>query len=139
MQAGKHDVSTIQKLDGFASQLSQDIDLTKSTIIFLKGDLGSGKTTFVQHLLKHLMVKGHIPSPSYSLVNTYPSPYGQIAHADLYRLTSEEDLELIGWDMIIDTSKLIIVEWPELLDSTKPDLVFTLMLAGERRELTLSK
>lgn len=85
--------------------------LKPRTILFLEGDLGSGKTTFVRLLLESYHY--HLAnSPTYAFRHTYETQGLKIEHVDLYRLQSEEDIESIGlWDLFSETENLIIVEW----------------------------
>jgi len=87
--------------------------------IALKGELGAGKTTFVQGLAKGLGIseKYYITSPTFSIINEYPSQGLTLCHLDLYRLGSVEELEYIGFDDLLDDRHLIVVEWPQLLEA----------------------
>ena len=85
-------------------------------VIALTGDLGSGKTTFVQGLARGLDISPdyYITSPTFTLVNKYP---GRLTffHVDLYRLPSPVDAEEIGLDEIIDGDGVCIIEWSDKL------------------------
>jgi tRNA threonylcarbamoyladenosine biosynthesis protein TsaE len=85
-------------------------------IIALRGDLGSGKTVFVQGLAEGLEVPAnyYIISPTFTLVNEYPGRY-RLFHVDLYRLNSPSDLEDIGWDEIFSENAVIAIEWADKL------------------------
>jgi len=86
--------------------------------IALKGELGAGKTTFVQGFAKGLGVseKYYITSPTFNIINEYPARSLTLCHLDLYRLGSADELEHIGFDDLIDKHHIIIVEWPEILN-----------------------
>lgn len=115
------DITSLDDLQLFADQLVNDIDVSKQTTIFLKGDLGTGKTTFVQKFLKSLGYNEHVPSPSYAIVNTYTIQGRVVLHADLYRLQEVDELDYLGWDMLTEKADIILIEWPEML-SEKPDM-----------------
>ena len=105
------DISQIAHLDAFALSFSQT--LVKGEIIFLKGDLGSGKTTFTQLLLKHLGYEGRVKSPTYAIYESYQLPEFTLIHMDLYRLSSPEELYYLAIDEIIDNQNIVIIEWPD--------------------------
>lgn len=82
-------------------------------IILLSGDLGAGKTTLVQSFVVALGGGGAL-SPTFSLINEYPTPKMRVFHVDLYRLEDEEDLESTGfWDLFEWEEAVIFIEWPE--------------------------
>lgn len=84
-------------------------------IILLNGDLGSGKTTFSQALLKHMGIESQVTSPTFNLVNEYRNSKGDlIYHFDLYRIKHIEELEEIGFTEYLDSGKICLIEWPEI-------------------------
>ncbi len=85
--------------------------------IALYGELGAGKTTFVQGFAKGLGVseKYYITSPTYNIINEYPADKLTLCHLDLYRLESVDELDTIGFDDLIDDRHILVVEWPEIL------------------------
>jgi tRNA threonylcarbamoyladenosine biosynthesis protein TsaE len=92
--------------------------ITAGLSIALKGELGAGKTTFVQGLAKGLGIsdKYYITSPTFTIINEYPAGALTLCHLDLYRLGSSDELEYIGFDDLLDSAHLIVVEWPEILE-----------------------
>lgn len=107
--------------------------------VYLHGELGAGKTSVAQGVLRALGVEGRIPSPSYTLVEPYDTPYGRVLHVDLYRLNSADELEALGVrDEWLDCA-LLLVEWPEKGGSALPpcDLRIELVVAGQGRAVTL--
>lgn len=92
--------------------------ISQGISIALKGELGAGKTTFVQGLAKGLGIskKYYITSPTFNIINEYPAGPFTLYHLDLYRLTSEDELETIGFDDLMDDIHIMVVEWPELLE-----------------------
>lgn len=100
-------------------------------IVFLYGDLGTGKTQFVKFFAEH---RGYAASsPSYGLVHHY----GDITHMDLYRLESKEALETIGMDDILSDDTVKFIEWPEPLEEETPDLTLRLSYGGAGRILEM--
>jgi tRNA threonylcarbamoyladenosine biosynthesis protein TsaE len=107
-------------------------------LIFLRGDLGAGKTTLSRGLIRGLGHVGAVKSPTYTLVEPYELPGGHVLHYDLYRLSSPEELADLGLrDHLGDTRTLTLIEWPErggaLLPT--PDLTLHLHLLPHGREL----
>jgi tRNA threonylcarbamoyladenosine biosynthesis protein TsaE len=90
-------------------------------VMGLGGDLGSGKTAFVQGLARGLGVPEtyYITSPTYTLVNAYPGRC-PLFHVDLYRIKGEEDLEDIGFQELMDDTSIVAVEWFERARGTFP-------------------
>lgn len=116
----KVDISDLKKLEAFASKLAKALS-NGPYIITLDGELGAGKTTFSQYLLKALGVHSHIPSPSYTIANEYHVNNINIIHADFYRLDTEDSLDLLGWDLMTQKASIIIIEWPKTF-ITNPDI-----------------
>lgn len=90
--------------------------LVSGSIISLSGDLGAGKTSFVQGLAKGLEVPEgyYITSPTFNIINEYPGRF-TFFHIDIYRLTSVYDLDEIGFDDIISGSGVVAIEWADKL------------------------
>ena len=90
-------------------------------LVTLTGGLGAGKSHLVRAFLKKLGVSGPIPSPSYTLCETYViRNKSHISHMDLYRLEDPEELDLMGFRDMIDGRGLLI-EWPERAGTKLPD------------------
>lgn len=104
----------IQNLSQWENVVDQIIPNLKHNILLLKGNLGAGKTTFTQFLLKKLGSQDEISSPTYSIVNEYDSPQGKIYHFDLYRLKSTEEAFDFGIEEYLDHAFLSIIEWPDI-------------------------
>jgi tRNA threonylcarbamoyladenosine biosynthesis protein TsaE len=87
--------------------------LTAPTVLALSGDLGTGKTTLAQAICRGVGIRKDVTSPTFSLVNSYEVSGTTIYHLDLYRIEDPADLTNLGWDEIINSSAIVIVEWPE--------------------------
>ena len=106
--------------------------------ISLSGDLGAGKTHFVQGLARGLAVPGevYVTSPSYALVHSYPGRL-PVHHADLYRLGDVEEIEAIGFFELLEEEAVVCVEWAErLAGEVAFDIAIDIrILGGDRREI----
>ncbi len=134
----KVDVSSLTQLEKFAQLFSQSIQ--SGDVVFLQGDLGSGKTTFTQFLLKHLGYQGRVKSPTYAIYESYKLSQFELIHMDLYRLSSPEELYYMAIEEIIDNHNVVIIEWPQkgkgVLPTPSQTLTFKL-LNSTLRELNL--
>lgn len=107
--------------------------------LYLKGDLGAGKTTFVQAFLCALGYEGHVKSPTYTLLETYDLPKLTVHHFDLYRIADPEELEWLDMRACFTEEALVIVEWPEKGQGFLPQPDATLQFAYQetKRSVTM--
>lgn len=111
----------------------------RSCILFLKGDLGAGKTTFTKFLAKSFGIKDDIVSPTFALRRDYKN----LIHVDGYRLEKEEDGKSLELEKELNQKgKLIIIEWPERFTegiNLKPDFTMFFKHKSEKeREISVS-
>lgn len=89
-------------------------------VIWLRGDLGAGKTTLVRALLHGLGYQGRVKSPTYTLVEPYQAGEFEVRHFDLYRFQDENEWEAAGFRDEFDGRNLCLVEWPEMAQGLVP-------------------
>jgi len=94
--------------------------LRPPVVISLSGDLGAGKTTLTQAMCRGYGVRDEVTSPTFALVHVYDAPRSPVHHVDLYRLEGPRDLQNIGWDDLLRSGSVLIVEWPERAQSSVP-------------------
>ncbi len=112
-------------------------------LITLTGDLGAGKTTFARALIRALLddPAAEVPSPTFTIVQSYATPRIEVAHFDLYRLNSADELDEVGFDDAVATG-LALVEWPERagdrLHGASLDITLSAGPSAETRTVTLT-
>lgn len=110
---------TLDKIDEAAKWAWEAIGSHK--VIALHGEMGAGKTTFVNALCARKQVKSNVSSPTFAIINEYEGASGGIFHIDLYRLNSEEDAIRAGVEDCLYSGKICLVEWPEKAPGLFPD------------------
>lgn len=128
----------IKNIEDWQEIVDKIIPELQHNILLLKGNLGAGKTTFTQFLLKNLGSEDEVNSPTYSIVNEYNTPKGKIYHFDLYRLKNIEEVYDIGIEEYLDNAFLCIIEWPEVYEDELYGLKFhtmSIINTGESREI----
>lgn len=100
--------------------------------VYLRGDLGAGKTTLARGLLRGLGVEGRIKSPTYSLLEVYAASPWQVLHLDLYRLSDPDDVAALGLADHDIGHSLWLIEWPERAHGVLPQADLDVHLCGAR-------
>lgn len=111
-----------------------------ATVITLSGDLGAGKTTFVQYLAAALGVDDTVASPTFVIEKIYNLPLGwqaskpafnHLIHIDAYRINDPHEMEALGWQaMLAEAGNAILIEWPERIADLIPNDALRISLAG---------
>lgn len=145
MEASSIQIKDLADLEREATRLAGEITprAGHATLVTLSGELGAGKTTFVQALARALGISEPVTSPTFVLAKAYSLPDGvfsRLVHIDAYRLTEDNGLATIRFrDFMQDASNLIVLEWPEMVDGElpEPDIRLSLeALASGARHLT---
>jgi len=110
---------SLMDMDGIAAALGDFVQ--QGDVILLEGDLGAGKTEFARIFLRHLAGDDDlaVPSPTFTLVQQYDTPKGEVWHFDLYRLEDSLEVEEIGWNEAL-TRGISLIEWPDRLGPYLP-------------------
>ncbi len=108
--------------------------LRAGDVVLLKGALGAGKTTWARGLICSLIGDVEVPSPTYTLLQTYTAPDFEIWHFDLYRLQQEQEVWELGIEEALDDG-VCLIEWPERIDGllNGTELVVELKIAKDAR------
>lgn len=108
--------------------------LSAGDVLLLEGDIGAGKTHFARSLIQSLLSEPEdVPSPTFTLVQVYDGPISEIWHADLYRLTSPDEVVELGLTEAF-TDAICLVEWPDRLAELAPENALSLRFAMTQTE-----
>ena len=132
-------VSIANEADLLALGASLIPQLSAGQTVCLLGGLGAGKTTLVRGMIQSVLGDIDVPSPTYTLVQTYEMPEFELWHCDMYRLDRPEDGYELG---LIDAFEeaVCLIEWPDKLGELIPDDAMRIEIAfdGEGRKVTLT-
>jgi tRNA threonylcarbamoyladenosine biosynthesis protein TsaE len=126
---------TAKIAEALAGQIVKEGQLTQGPVVIgLSGDLGAGKTTFVQGLARGLGIdpKYYVNSPTFTLINEYEGPKLRLIHVDLYRIEKSMDLVTIGLVDYMRAGHVIAIEWVERLDESKKMVDFQVKLENTK-------
>lgn len=111
-------------------------------VVALSGDLGAGKTTFVQNIAKELKAEGRVISPTFIIERIHSlnhERWERMIHIDAYRLNSDTEMEALKWnDLIKDSKNIIFIEWPEKVALSIPKNAYKITfkhLETDKREV----
>ena len=112
-----------EETEAFAQRFAAQ--LHAGDVIAYEGGLGMGKTAFTRGLARGLGYKGHVTSPTFTIVNEYEGSVLPLFHFDMYRLGGADDLFDIGWEDYLDRGGVCAVEWSELVTEALPPQTIT--------------
>ncbi len=116
--------------------------LSHGDIVLLTGDLGAGKSVFCRAIVRTLMEQPDldVPSPTFTLVQTYDAPAATLWHFDLYRLKDAEEIYELGWEDAL-SGGIVLVEWPDRLGSLTPTnaIKIDIIPVGDTRTITIHR
>ena len=129
--------SSIQETKKLSKKISKIVQ--KNDVIFLYGEIGVGKTTFVRFLINHLQEKNRIKksevlSPTFNIVYEYNIKKLKIYHYDLYRLKNYNDIMELGIFENL-TNNIKIIEWPELIKNKPKDRIDIVFKYSKKTDL----
>jgi tRNA threonylcarbamoyladenosine biosynthesis protein TsaE len=130
-------VATAQDMEALGARLTKGIGAVQ--LVYLRGTLGTGKTTLVRGVLRAMGHTGVVKSPTFTLVETYLLNGRHIYHFDLYRMNHAEELEFIGFRDYVKNNSLCLVEWAERGAAVLPsaDLDVEIRKNGDERIVQL--
>lgn len=128
----------LENIDTIAEQLLEHLD---SKIVLFNGNMGTGKTTLVNALLKAMQSTDIATSPTFSIVNEYQLPEDKVYHFDFYRIESIEEAYNFGIEDYLSSDHWIFMEWPERISELLPENAQTITiteLEDSQRSLKLT-
>ena len=120
------------------AQVARDLaeKLRPGDVLCLEGDLGIGKSVFARALIRHITGNSSldVPSPTFTLVQTYETPCGPLWHFDLYRIEEAEEIYELGWEDALSEA-ITVIEWPQRLAGLAPADRLTVSLSSSALEV----
>jgi len=137
MQCYQQFIDSSEAMEALGARLACAV--SAGGLIFLEGELGTGKTTLVRGLLRAMAYEGKVKSPTYTLLEDYEVAGRHICHMDLYRLIDAEELEWLGIRDVLNKETLCLVEWPDKGKGVLPgeDLRIEIDYKGAGRDVRL--
>lgn len=141
----EYETRSVEDFHGFAAEFAARLVPRRSgaLVLALSGELGAGKTTFVQQLARFFGVKAEVTSPTFVIEKVYEltgQPWQRLVHIDAYRLQDAHELEVLHWkERVSDPETLICIEWPERVEALIPERALRIRfdIDDERRIITV--
>lgn len=125
-------VLTFNEIDGLALKLGEY--LREGDVVALIGDLGTGKTTFVQKLAKAIGIKENVKSPTFNYVLEYTSGRVPFYHFDVYRISEPLEIYELGYEDYVEGNGITVIEWANLIKSELPKVYIEISLFHKDEE-----
>tara|TARA_B100000745_G_scaffold85229_1_gene53458 strand:- start:996 stop:1436 length:441 start_codon:yes stop_codon:yes gene_type:complete len=139
------DIEAILDLEMVAKQLVRELgsrNREKATVLALYGELGAGKTTFIQTLARHMGVRDTVNSPTFVVMKNYTlnaQPWSRLVHIDAYRIEEPTEMEVIKLpELLNDSTNIVAIEWADRVSEYLPEDVVNLHFNLDNRSRTLS-
>ena len=138
MDTKRYQINTLVELRAFATMLAAKLPIARlktntATVLALRGQLGAGKTTFVQCLARAFKIKKAITSPTFLILQKYrlsaqaqhaskseKMPFNWLYHIDCYRLNGPGELTRLGFEQLLVGPQLVVIEWAEKIQTLLP-------------------
>ena len=108
--------------------------LKPGDVVALEGTLGSGKTKFAAGVCAGLAAEGVVVSPTFTLINEYPAPFGIVAHVDMYRIGTKREVAELGLEEYFSDRCICLIEWPGAVSDILPPAHYTVRFAHGETE-----
>lgn len=133
-------IYTLEEIDEVAREFLLLLQESASKVVAFYAEMGAGKTTFIKALCAQLDVQAEVNSPTFAIVNDYPSPHGSVFHFDYYRIKSMAEAFDIGTEDYFYSGQICLVEWPEKIEALLPEdalIVNINVLPDDSREISV--
>ncbi len=133
-------INSLSELNDAAKQLLTIADT--ETIFLFYGEMGAGKTTFINNICSHLGVTEHTSSPTFSIVNEYHGKERKIYHFDFYRIKTQTEAFDLGYEEYFYSDSYCFIEWPEKIPDLLPKSYVKIelkIISETEREIVIEK
>ena len=126
-------IYSLNEIKDAATQFWQLVNDKK--VFAFNGSMGAGKTTFINALCQVLQVNSTVSSPTFSIINDYEYPGGEIFHIDLYRLKDEEEALRAGVEDCLYSGNICFVEWPQKAKNILPGDTVNIFIEAQSEQI----
>ena len=136
-----HNIELTYHLNEINTKALKVLNLLESKVILFRGEMGAGKTTFINALLKAMKSDDAATSPTFSIVNEYKLPNDKIYHFDFYRIESIEEAYNFGVEDYLYSNHWLFIEWPDRIEELLPENTQTITITkidNNKRSLKLT-